>query len=197
MMRRGLQMGLLGTLIGVVAWCYGALHAGEHFKAAPKTRDIAVIDMVRVFNEYPRFREGRDALRRTIETEQERCDALAAEIGAMEDRLNGLDRSSADYRDLKGRIASSSAELRQLKSGLQRRLFQAESGLYEATYRTVRAEVQHFAEQNGISLVIRFTHEKDDESGKTDPQRTIAKLQAQVVYHAGLDITDEILAGLR
>ena len=196
-MRRGLQIGLLGTLLGVVGWWFGSLRADEHPKVALKTRDIALVDMARVFNEYPRFAEGKEALRRTIETEQGQLDARAAELRAMQDRLKALDRSSAAYRDLERQIASSSADYQQSRSGLQRRLFQQESELYEVTYRNVRAEVQHYAEQNGISLVIRFTEQKDDEFGNKAPQKTMAKLQAQVIYHAGLDITDDILAGLR
>jgi hypothetical protein len=67
--------------------------------------------------------------------------------------------------------------------------------MYNSCYRTVRAEVVRHAEMHGIDLVLRFNRQENEENDK--PEEVMKRLQAQVIYHAGLDITDDVLAALR
>jgi outer membrane protein len=183
-------------LLALGTWWFSGVRADEQAQPVKghATR-VALVDMARLFNEYPRFNELRDQLRKEIEAAQA---DLTSRIEALKQRkpeLKEFPSGSPEYKKLEQELLASAKELDAEKKKLQAEFFQKESDMYNSCYRTVRAEVVRHAEMHGIDLVLRFNRQENEENDK--PEEVMKRLQAQVIYHAGLDITDDVLAALR
>ena len=195
-MQRSWRLTMVLGLLALGTWWFNGVRADEQPQPAQaQPTRVALIDMARLFNHYPRFDELRAELKKEIETAQA---DLTSRIEALKERqseLKDLPVGSADRKALEKELQDTAKELGSEKTRLQKDFIQKESDMYNNCYRTIRAEVSRYAEMHGIGLVLRFSAQEGEETDK--PEEVMKRLQAQVVYHAGLDITDDVLAALR
>ncbi|HVW00334.1 MAG TPA: OmpH family outer membrane protein [Planctomycetaceae bacterium] len=195
-MQRTWQLVLLVGLVALGSRWFSGVQADEKPQAANEgpTR-VALVDMQRLFKNYPRFAELRDDLKKRIDSEDARLKQRVEDAKALVAEAKDLPAASPERKKLEMEIQTLSKEIQAENTKLAAEFLQAEAEIYNASYRTIRAEVVRYAESRGIQLVLRFIEAEDKEGEK--PNEVLQKLQAQVIYHAGLDITDEVLANLR
>lgn len=195
-MQRTWRFTMMLGLLALGTWWFSGVRADEQpqpVKNGP-TR-VALIDMARLFNNYPRFHELRAQLKTEIETAQTDLTSRIEALKEKQSELKDLPAGSADRKALEKELQDTAKVLGAEKTKLQKDLLQKEAEMYNTCYRTVRAEVVRYAEMHGVQLVLKFSEVEGEQSDV--PAKVMERLQAQVVYHAGLDITDDVLAALR
>lgn len=162
---------------------------GAEPPAAPATR-VALLDLARIFKEHEGFKRKSDALRQEVEQAEGQLKARKAELQANADSLAALPKESNQAKKLEEQIAHDTAELTAHVNERKKRFFQTEAAIYSECYREIMAEVERYAKQRGINLVMRFNRDPHDPA---DPQSVQKELNKAILYQDGIDITDEIL----
>lgn len=155
----------------------------------PPTR-VALLDLARIFNNHDRFKRQSDALRKEVEEAERQLKARKSELESAAESLKTLPKESSQARKLEEQIAHDTAELKEHVAEQKKRFFETEANIYHECYREVMEEVERYAKERGINLVMRFNGETHDFA---DPQSVQKELNKSVLYHDGIDITDEIL----
>ena len=195
-MQRSWRLTMVLGLLALGSWWFSGVRADEQPQPAKaQSTRVALIDMARLFNNYPRFNELRAQLKTEIETAQVDLTSRIEALKGRQSELKELPAGSAERKALEKELQDAAKELGAEKTKLQKDFFQKEAEMYNTCYRTVRAEVVRYAEMHGIQLVLRFNETEGEQSDV--PAKVMERLQAQVVYHAGLDITEDVLAALR
>ncbi|HET6883623.1 MAG TPA: OmpH family outer membrane protein [Pirellulales bacterium] len=157
--------------------------------AAPPTR-VAMLDLARIFSNYDKFKRQSDELRREVEQAERQLKTRKAELQAAADSLGTLPKESSQAKKLQEQIAHDTAEITAHVAEQKRHFFEKEAAIYYECYREVMAEVERYAKERGINLVMRFNGDPFDPA---DPQAIQKELNKAVLYQDGIDITDEIL----
>ncbi len=158
----------------------------------PPTR-IALIDMAQVFKEYSEFERLREELKGEIALSEKLAKAMAEQIKGLQEQLKNLPKNSDDYADQENKIQKLSGEFETFRRNTQRIILQKESAIYREIYDEVSTEVEKYAAQHKLDLVLRFNA---DPLPDNDPQELIKSMNRQVVFQRGLDITNPILETL-
>lgn len=156
----------------------------------PSTR-VALVDLTKVFAEHEEFKK---------QVESMRVDVAEAEK-QLKIRKEALEKAGAAVDMLpKGTVKRAAAEQ---KAALDRQTLQAavnlqkaqfmeqESQIYVDVYESVLAIIDAYTAEHKIDLVLRFNGDPIGEG--QDPQSVMQHLNRQVIYHKGVDITDEII----
>lgn len=162
---------------------------GAEPPAAPATR-VALLDLARIFKEHEGFKRKSDALRREVEQAEGQLKARKAELQSAADSLAALPKESGQAKKLEEQIVHDTAELKESVNERKKRFFEMEAAIYSECYRETMAEVERYAKQRGINIVLRFNGDPYDPA---DPQSVQKELNKAILYQDGIDITDEIL----
>ena len=194
----------LGLLVGTLASNLSAQNAAPATRPmAPATAQpvrqgagspIAVIDISRIFKEYPAFIDEMERLKRRVEDEDAKMKLRANELQADVDVLKSLKAGSPEYKTKEKDIAEKRAQMN-IDVQVQRKEFlQQEAAIYHEVYERVRQEVNAFATQVGLAAVIRYSGEVAEAD---QPDQVLRQIQKDLVwFNPGLDITNQILANL-
>lgn len=155
----------------------------------PPTR-VALLDLARIFNNHDRFKRQSDALRQEVEEAERQLKARKSELESAAESLKTLPKESSQARKLEEQIAHDTVELKEHVEVQKKRFFETEANLYHECYQEVMEEVERYAKERGINLVMRFNGDTHDFA---DPQSVQKELNKSVLYQDGIDITDEIL----
>jgi len=143
----------------------------EHLKAmmAEMQRDVTRAEEV--------FRKERDAIRQ------------------LADELKEIRAGTPQYREKEEEITKRTSDLN-VKIQLQRKEFlQRESKIYYTVYQEIQQEVDYFAANNNIAMVLKTTSEPVDVE---KPEDILREMNKPVVWNAkALDITPYIRARLQ
>jgi Skp family chaperone for outer membrane proteins len=102
-------------------------------------------------------------------------------------QLKETDTGSQTYKGLEAQIAKRRADLQVQMQLQQKEFLQKEAKIYHDTYKALQSEVQYFAGQNSIDLVLWFNGEPVDPD---QPRSILQEINKPVVYYApDLDIT--------
>ncbi|HEV3342527.1 MAG TPA: OmpH family outer membrane protein [Pirellulales bacterium] len=164
--------------------------ASEPAPAAPAA-SVALLDLAKIFQTHAGFKQQSDALRREVEQAERNLTERKAELKAAADSLAGLPKGSIGAKQLEGQIARDQADITVLVNAQKVAFFEQEAKMYYEVYLQVMSEVKKYAEPRGIKLVMRFNGDPYDEN---DPQALQKELNKAVLYHQGIDITDDIIA---
>ena len=186
----------IAGLLALSGWWFSLASADEPKPDRSQPTRVALIDMARLFNGYPRFIEMREDLKLRIDIATAELEARTEALKGMHADLNKLPAGKAERRKLEREIRSVTARIEADKKHHTADFFQKEVGIYSACYQEVRAEIARYADAHGIQLVLRFTEPPPNRENE-ETARVKERLEAPFVYHGGLDITDEILAALR
>ena len=185
-----LAMGLLGVTAAAQPRDSGAAPSGSRFRA-----EIYLVDVGVLLKKHPRFEQYMNDL----QTDMQRADAAMkqeqATIKKMQEGLNEFKPGTQQYEDLEKRVVGKLADFN-ARVTLQRKEFlKAEAKIYHMLYQQIQEEVEAFAKDNGVLVVLKFNSEITD----VEQPDTIARgLNNPVVwYHKNLDITGYILENLK
>jgi outer membrane protein len=156
--------------------------------------NIAVLDVSYVFKNLPRFKAFMEQMQADVaaaenDVKKER-EALKHEIDQLEQFRSG----TPDYKEREAQLTRRRAELA-TRIELQKRDFlQRESKIYNTIYEEMMQEVEYYAANNGVAMVLRFNGDPVDTQKPEDVLRRIN--QPIIWYPRDRDITPIILEKL-
>ena len=147
---------------------------------------VTVLDVAKVFDQNPWFKNRMDSIKGE-------ADALKAEITQKQDQIRqdalaiqGLEVGSPDRNAKEREIEQRQAELRTNARQSEQKLLNREAEIYYETYTKMREVVTSIANENGISLVLRYDSTEINPSNRPE---VIKGVNRTVVYHRQLDLT--------
>jgi Skp family chaperone for outer membrane proteins len=147
---------------------------------------VTVLDVAKVFEDNPTFKSQMEAIKNEAETLKQRItdtqENIRKEAMALQEHEVGTEQRNKLEADLEQRQTQLRTEARQSEQDLLNR----EAQIYYQTYRTMQEVVTKIAQENGISLVLRFDNSEIDPNSRPE---VIKMVNRTVVVHHRLDLT--------
>lgn len=163
-------------------------------RAAPRIPSIAVIDLVKVFDQHPFFRANLEATQQQAHEFELQLSTRKAKISQLGQHLNELNTNSAEYRSLETGLARQLANLRVWTRQRQTQLMRQKAEHYYATYQDIIAAIARVAQRRRIALVLRVTVETPSSN---DIPSLVRQMNQPVILQEKLDITQQVIDELR
>ena len=183
--------GVSVVLAGLLGFSWGkgggALNADE-----PKAndRDIAVVDMNKIFASHKGLQVKNEELQREGARAQEKLKALLDSGKQLQDELKRHKQGTAEFDRVARELQGKADAWKKLAEESQKHFQEQSLTNVLSIYQSVNDEIQRIAEARHFRLVINFSSEQVE-------QRDISKaaliLNRQILYQSGLDITDEVI----
>ncbi len=166
--------------------------AQEAEEAAPATRHpTALIEVSQIFREHKRFREGLEKMKVEVDAAEKKLVEEGDKIREILAEAEALEGSEPLKEKLEVEVAERRARL-QIKLESQKKEFmKREAVMYAQVDDEIRSAVADYCRARGITLVIRYNRFQIDEHSTRE--EVTASINRAVVFHDGIDITDEIL----
>jgi Skp family chaperone for outer membrane proteins len=160
----------------------------------PADVPIGVVDVLHIFKHYAPAAEQVEKLKREVQELEQTVQLRQVELEQLQKKLAAPPQAGEDREKLQLQFARLQTELRLLvereRGSLQRR----EVGIQLETYKKIQEQVKRIAKERGLKLVMVRPRPSLDSQ---DLQEVIRALNQPILYEEGLDITDQVLAGLR
>lgn len=171
-----------------VSYFVGTAAAQKNAPADDGPHKVALIDMGYVFNEYEKLK----VLQEDFNVEQQTAELDAKQkiekMKGMQEQIKMFKEGTPEYTKREQEMAKAVSEFETFKKVTERDLLRKRAKMLQTVYLEVQDMVEKIAQRNGYTLVMRFNRE---ELNSGDPQKLMAGLQRQVIYHRpGDDITD-------
>lgn len=154
---------------------------------------IAIIDIVRVFQNHPGFNRQIEVVKTDFANFQKEMVAKRNKVTSDQQKLADFVVGSQEYKNADASIMQQVSDM-QVTAQLKKKEVQLEEAqIYLGAYKEVQLEVQNIAARYGIDLVLRFDGSTIDPN---NPDSVMQGVHRPVVYQNGLDITDLVLEGL-
>lgn len=147
---------------------------------------VTVMDVAKVFDQNPWFKQRMEAIKGE-------ADSLKAQITTKQEQIRNealsvqkLEVGSNERNNKEREIEQRQAELRTTARQSEQQLLNREAEIYFETYKTMREVVTSIAQENGISLVLRYDSSEIDPSNRPE---VIKGVNRTIVYHRQLDLT--------
>ncbi len=147
---------------------------------------VTVMDVAKVFDQNPWFKQRMEAIKGE-------ADSLKAQITTQQEQIRNealsvqkLEVGSNERNNKEREIEQRQAELRTTARQSEQQLLNREAEIYFETYKTMREVVTSIAQENGISLVLRYDSSEIDPSNRPE---VIKGVNRTIVYHRQLDLT--------
>jgi Skp family chaperone for outer membrane proteins len=184
----------LVTAASLLAFASLAFGQGPFPRTAPPPAQagspVALVDIVKVFENHGRFKQQMDSIRAEIEAFEREIQTQQESLSRQSQQLQAP-TSDLQKSQLEASLARQAADL-QVKASLKRNeILDREARVYYETYNEVTAEVARLANQYNISLVLRF------DSTTIDPQdrgSVLKGVNRPVVVQHNLDLTPAVIA---
>lgn len=155
---------------------------------------IAIVDTRYIFKNHTRFQQLKKQLDGEVQSAQAAMTAKQNEIVQYREQLNDFNAGTPEANQLDTKILELTSDLQTDVAIQKKEFFQKEAKIYYDVYQEVLAAVRSYAQQNGITLVLRFSSDPADAG---DPQSVLRDLNKNVVYYEQtIDITGAVLAQL-
>jgi Skp family chaperone for outer membrane proteins len=166
--------------------------AQQPYGAPPAAPSIVLLDVTALFKAHPRYRGMMNDLKADIERAEAQVREESAKLKKLAEQLQESYRpGTPEYKSEEENLLRRQNELSIRVKLQQKEFLLRESKVHYNVYLEIIKEVQHFCQQNNITMVLRYNGEKVDPEKPED----IARLLNQpVVYHRGIDITQQIQA---
>lgn len=153
---------------------------------------VAVIDMNKVFKSHAGFKAAMDKMKGEVQTFEtglrQRHEKLQKAQQAL--RASQFKPGTPNFVKEERRIADEAAQV-QVDTQLKKQEFlQRESKAYFTVYQQIQGAIAGYAQQNRISIVLRYSSEKMD---PTNQQSVLAGVNNPIVYQQSQDITQVII----
>jgi Skp family chaperone for outer membrane proteins len=154
---------------------------------------VAVLDVAKVFKENQEFsnqmeviRQEADRMRNQLQAAQEDFRRQAAEVSQFP--IGTPERKQAEAAFAQ-RQAAFQTQARQDENDL----LVKEAKAYYTTYQKMQNVVSQIAQQNNISLVLRFD---STDINASNPNEVVAGVNRAIVYHYKLDLTSMVIQNM-
>lgn len=188
--------GLVGFVaLAAVAWDSAARGAGPGAASAAGGTRVAVVDLVRIFNEFDQTKvlnQKMSALEDELRGDEQR---KTAEIESQRNAVKAFAPDSAEYKKQNEILKRLMIDYQVWKNMKQEEVAAAHLRWINRTYKTVEDEVANIAKSQGFQLVI--TREELDTS-INDSKVMLKQIVSRKVLFSdpSVDLTDEVLARL-
>ncbi|QDT39451.1 OmpH family outer membrane protein [Stratiformator vulcanicus] len=183
------------TRLAVIAAIFaGFTFAQTEAFAQNKSTRIGLVDMAKVFENYQRFKDEREALKDELKKRETEIKALAEQIKAAGEELKNspYGKDSPQYAAQEKKVIELNGLIKSKQATIQREFLRRESTMYKDIYVEVTQMVGAAAEHYGYTMVIRFKAE--DVAAQDDPQKLIQNMSQLVIYHQETDdITQRVI----
>jgi Skp family chaperone for outer membrane proteins len=162
--------------------------------AAGSPASIAVLDVSYVFKNHARFKALMAQMQADVDGAEAEVKKERDGLKALSDRLAEHQAGSPDYKQLEEELARRQSQLA-VRVQLQKKDFlQREAKIYYTVYQELMQEVDYYAANNGISMVLRFNGDPVDVQKPEDVLRQIN--QPIIWFPKDRDITPMVLERL-
>jgi len=182
------------VLLAAVAMPRYQLLAGQ--TPSPTATRVAVVDLVRLFNEYERTKQLNEDLAKKQDKFKADRQQKVDQIDVLRAQLENFQPGSKDYKDRQEQLMKQSIELEVFTKVTAEQLKQEFRQLTEEVYNELVDQVGKLAKQMGYDLVL---HQDAVEIKQADDFSTmLSKIkQRKVIYCANsIDITDHVIAAV-
>lgn len=183
---------LTAALSATLAWQAGAASTPAPVQATPTT--IAVVDMVRVFDQLKEVRAREVKFQQQLQTFRAEINELTAEIDRLDADLKTLDLTPLAEREKAGKKFELE-KLREARVAVLNRFAAIDSGtVYREVYESVRVTVAQMAQQQGIDLVLMDDRPMPVPANAPDTQVQSAILSKSVLFAVdSIDLTNLVI----
>lgn len=164
--------------------------ASDDSARATNSGPVAMLDLTKVFKNHERFVERSEELRAEVSSAEHALKQDRDAYASLERELKTLVKGTEEYQRMTAEMKKTADAL---KANVQRQkdeFLRKEATLYYEIYEQVQAAVREYATSHDIRLVLRFNGDRIDRS---KPAQVLQELNKSVIYHSGIDITNDIL----
>jgi Skp family chaperone for outer membrane proteins len=178
------------VLVAVSGWLLSAGHAAE--KSSPAPTRVAVVDIVKAFNDYNRTKDINEKLNKEQVELQNQRKAKVDRIEALKAQIDNLHPDSKDYYQREKELLELSIELKNftdIKAESIKREFRV---MTEDIYNEMLKTIETVAKESGYDMVLYL--DKMEIHGDSFPALLEKIRERKVLYAAKqTDITDSVL----
>jgi Skp family chaperone for outer membrane proteins len=162
-----------------------------HAQAVPGTR-VVVIDISKVFDSHARFKQNMEAMKQEVQAFEATLRKRGEEIQTIQNEMKQFQPGSAEYKQREEQIMKIQADGQIAATQKKKEFLDREAQVYFGVYQEIVNEVEAFANENGIAIVIRFNSEEI----KQDRNAVLEGINRAVVYQSKSNITNAIIERL-
>jgi Skp family chaperone for outer membrane proteins len=189
--RHTMYAGVSVVLAGLLGFSWarggGALNADE---AKANDRDIAVVDMNKIFANHKGLQAKNEELQREGLVAQEKGKILIETAKQLQDDLKRHKQGTAEFDRISKELQAKADAWKKLAEETQKHVQEQNLANLLSVYQLINEEIQRIAEARHFRLVINFTSEPVEQK---DPAKAALILNRQILYQNGLDITEEVI----
>ena len=189
--RHLLHLGVSVVLAGLLgfSWARGAggLNADEP-KAAD--RDIAVVDMNKIFASHKGLMAKNEELRRDGESVREKLQGYLDSGTQLQQELKRHKQGTAEHTRIAKELKEKADAWKKLSEETRKRLNEQNLANMLSTYQLINDEIQRIAEARNFRLVINFSSDSVDQP---EAAKAMQIMSRQILYQNGLDITEDVI----
>lgn len=160
----------------------------------PGPANIAFIDVNKVFKNHTRFNMMMTEMKAELDNAEASIKRERDSIKSLMQKLEGFKPGSPEYKQLEEETARRQSELAVSVQLQKKNFLQQEAHNYYTVYTEMMQEVEYFAANNGVAMVMRFNGDPVDMQKPDDVLREINK--PVLWFPAGCDITGFIIERL-
>ena len=181
---------LLALLLGY-SWAHRPDASGQGDR--PRL-DIALVDMVKLFNADKDYVSQREELQKEVAEAQKTLQEKQQALLQLQEEGRKAKPNSEEQKRIGEELRQKARDAEMFRQNHVNKVLETEKSLNIKTWQTINERIQRFADDRGIRLVIRYTSQPVDDS--KSPQEVLALINQDVVYQNGLDVTEDILQTL-
>ncbi len=158
---------------------------------------IAIVDLNYIFDNYPKFENASDQLKAEVEAASQLIQRRQEEIQKEATKRDELyKRNTPEWERMNQTLTKQLADIEADKQIMRRDFERKETKLFYTTYMEIIGEVNAFAQQRQLMMVLRFNGETIGENpGSQDVQKFLNR--AVLYYDRNIDITPVVLDQLK
>lgn len=160
----------------------------------PGPANIAFIDVNKIFKSHQRFQMMVNEMKADLDKAEAELRKERDSLKALNEQISELRAGTPEYKQREEEIARRQSDLA-VRLQLQKKEFmQREARNYYTVYQEMMQEVEYFASNSGVSMVMRFNGDQVDVQ---NPEHVLRDINKPVLWFpAGCDITGYIIERL-
>lgn len=188
----GVRLGLL-AIVGISCLTIQVAAQAET-TASPPGNNVVVIDIAKVFEEHPGFKQATETMKQEIQAFEGTLRERGKQMEALREKMKQFDPGTPEYKDLESQALKIQADGQIEATQKKREFMEREAKVYYQVYTEIQAEVRQFAVQHGIGLVLRFSSTPMDPK---KPQSILEGVNQPIVYQDKKNITPLIIQNIQ
>jgi Skp family chaperone for outer membrane proteins len=160
---------------------------------APASSTLAVVDVVKIFDNYQKVRDFDAEIRKMNADYQNQDDAMAKQLEAMEKEVKDLAPGSLRADELMEKAGQIGMQRQMAQKTNEGRIARKRYQLSEDAYGELLKVIEALGRERGYDAIL--ANDPFSPGGKRDPYRQI-ELKKVLYVRASLDVTDEVLKRL-